>query len=210
MTRLLVNKYVLLAAVTVGVLVADQWSKFVVLDELTTAFDGKEGTGARLGQMYGAAPTPMIPDALHYRQKRTETVSQNFLMMRYAENPGAAWGLFRTLPEGVRGPLFHFVSIGAVFLIIHYYRKLTGDPLERWAKWGLPLVLGGAIGNYMDRLARGFVVDFIEAHWFDKATWPSFNIADSAICVGVGMLVIDAMVRKEGTKAAPQSVGSAK
>jgi signal peptidase II len=49
----------------------------------------------------------------------------------------------------------------------------------------------------MDRLARGFVVDFIEAHWFTKATWPSFNVADTAICIGVGMLVLDALVRRD-------------
>jgi signal peptidase II len=58
-------------------------------------------------------------------------------------------------------------------------------------------VLGGALGNYVDRIARGFVIDFLEAHWFDKAAWPSFNIADAAICVGVGMLVVDAFVRRE-------------
>jgi len=207
MTRLLVNKYILLAAVTVGVLVTDQWTKYVVLDELTTAFDGKVGVGAKLGGMYGSAPPAVVTDGLHYRQRRIITVSDNFLMIRYAENPGAAWGLFRNLPEGVRGPLFHVVSIGAVFLILHYYRKLTGDPAEKWARWGLPLVLGGAVGNYMDRLARGFVVDFIEAHWFEKATWPSFNVADSAICVGVGMLVLDSLLRREGTKPSPQGVG---
>jgi signal peptidase II len=119
-------------------------------------------------------------------------------MLRYQENPGAAWGLFRNLPEDVRAPLFHVVSIGAIILILHYFRKLTGtDRAERWALWGLPLVLGGAIGNYFDRLARGFVIDFIEAHWFTKATWPSFNVADTAICIGVGMLVLDALIRRE-------------
>ena len=107
----------------------------------------------------------------------------------------------------MRGPLFHLVSIGAVFLIVYYYRKLTwGERIERWARWGLPLVLGGAIGNYVDRLARSFVIDFIEAHWFDKWAWPSFNVADSAICVGVGMLVLDAIVRREKKDAkVPQS-----
>jgi signal peptidase II len=73
----------------------------------------------------------------------------------------------------------------------------------REAKWGLPLVFGGAIGNYLDRLARGFVIDFLEAHWFEKAYWPAFNIADSAIVVGVGLLVIDSFVRKETKVAKP-------
>jgi signal peptidase II len=85
-----------------------------------------------------------------------------------------------------------------VILIGYYFSKLSGkDPAEKWAQWGLSLVLGGALGNYIDRLARGFVVDFIQAHWKDQAYWPSFNVADMAICVGVGMLILDAFVRKE-------------
>lgn len=192
------RKYVFLIAVAGAVLIADQVVKFAVLDSLTEAFDGKTGFGQKLSAAYGAAPPAAWTEGLHYRQKRTVVISDAFLMLRYAENPGAAWGLFRNLPDSVRGPLFHLVSIGAVFLILYYYRRLTwGERAERWARWGLPLVLGGAIGNYVDRLARGFVVDFIEAHWFEKAAWPSFNVADSAICVGVGMLVLDAIVRRE-------------
>jgi signal peptidase II len=58
-------------------------------------------------------------------------------------------------------------------------------------------VLGGALGNYLDRLARGFVIDFIEAHWHERATWPSFNVADSCIVVGVGLLLLDGLLRRE-------------
>ena len=75
--------------------------------------------------------------------------------------------------------------------------RLPGGPVERWALAGLPLVLGGALGNWVDRLARGFVIDFIEAHWREVYSWPSFNVADSAIVVGVAFLVIDGFVRKE-------------
>jgi signal peptidase II len=113
---------------------------------------------------------------------------------RYAENPGAAFGLFRNLPENLRGPFFHLVSIGAVVLIVFYYRKLRGERAEAWAIAGLPMVLGGAVGNWIDRIARGFVIDFIDLQFIN---WPSFNVADSAICVGVGLLVIDSFVRKE-------------
>ena len=100
------------------------------------------------------------------------------------------------MPPGARGPLFHLVSIGAVVLITVYYLRLGGTRQERWALIGLPLVLGGAIGNYVDRLARGFVIDFLEAHWKDVYTWPSFNVADSAIVVGVILLLIDGIVRR--------------
>ncbi|MBI3184488.1 MAG: signal peptidase II [Myxococcales bacterium] len=191
------RKYLILIGAAFFVVAADQWTKYLVLRELTVAFDGASGWLSRVGVMLGDAP-PEYFDGSHFRQKRSVTVSESFFRFRYAENPGAAWGLFRSLPAHVRGPLFHIVSWGAVVLIVYYFSKLSGkNPAERWALWGLPLVLGGAIGNYVDRIARGFVIDFLEAHWFDKAAWPSFNIADSAICVGVGMLVLDSLVRRE-------------
>jgi signal peptidase II len=191
------RKYLLLLTVALGVIVLDQWTKYLVVHELTTRFDDRPTVGERLSAMYGEPP-PQGFDGLHYRPKRYIEVSESFFRLRYAENPGAAWGLFRTLPPHIRGPLFHVVSIAAVVLISWYFRKLSGkDPQEKWALWGLPLVLGGAIGNYIDRIARAFVIDFLEAHWFDKATWPSFNVADSAIVVGVGLLMVDAFVRKD-------------
>ncbi len=190
------RKYVVLVALSLGVVVLDQVTKFQVLSNLTQALDAKDGTGAKVGQFLHDAPEVGY-DGYHSRSKPAVTISESFFRLRYAENPGAAFGLFRQLPEAARGPLFHLVSLGAVVLIIHYFRKLQGTKAERWAYFGLPLVLGGAIGNYVDRLSRGFVIDFLEAHWFDKAAWPSFNVADTAICVGVGMLVIDSLVRKE-------------
>ena len=146
--------------------------------------------------MLSSAPS-RTGEGYHYRLKPAKVVSESFFRLRYAENEGAAFGLFRTLPPGVRGPLFHVVSIGAVVLIAFYFPRLTGDPKEKWALYGLPFILSGAVGNYIDRLARGFVIDFLEAHWFDKAAWPSFNVADTAICIGVGMLLLDGFVRKE-------------
>ena len=187
------RKYGWLAVIALLVVAADQITKFIVLEELTAAYDSAP---SKAGVFFGNAPELGF-DGLHYRPKEAIVVSEAFFRFRYAENPGAAFGLFRNLPDSLRGPLFHVVSIGAVILIAFYFTKLNGAKNEVWAKWGLPLVLGGAIGNYIDRLARGFVIDFLEAHWFDKAYWPAFNIADSAICIGVGLLVIDSFVRKE-------------
>jgi signal peptidase II len=198
------RKYAILIALSLAVVAADQWAKFQVTAALTSHFDGRQGLWDRLAALYGRAP-PEGPDGNHFRVRRSITVSERFFRLRYAENPGAAWGLFRTLPEGVRGPLFHLVSLGAVALISYYFTRLTGDRAERWALYGLPLVMGGAVGNYIDRLARGFVIDYLEAHWMDRAAWPSFNVADTAICVGVGMLVVDAFVRRERKDAAQAS-----
>jgi signal peptidase II len=191
------RKYVVLVAITFAVIALDQWTKYLVIRDLTTGFAFQESAGERLKILYGKPP-PEAPDGYHFRPRRHVTVAANFLRLRYAENPGAAWGLFRNLPENFRGPLFHIVSIGAVIVISYYFTRLSGTvPAERWALFGLPLVLGGALGNYVDRIARGFVIDFVEAHWMDRATWPSFNVADAAICIGVGMLVVDAFIRRE-------------
>jgi signal peptidase II len=199
------RKYLILIVLALGVIVLDQWTKYLVVGELTTRFDDRATLGERLKAMYGEPPPPGF-DGLHFRSKRHIEVSPDFFRVRYAENPGAAWGMFRNLPANVRGPLFHVVSIGAVILIAYYFTKLSGTAREeRWALWGLPLVLGGALGNYIDRIARSFVVDYLEAHWYDKATWPSFNVADAAICVGVGMLLVDAFVRKEKPKDTKQA-----
>lgn len=191
------RKYVWLASIALAVLVVDHWTKWLVLDRLTTAFDGAP---SKLSVYLGKAPAPGY-DGYHYRPKEQVVLSDDFFRLRYAENPGAAFGLFGNVPEQYRGPLFHLVSIGAVIMIGYYFSKLRGEKNEVWARWGLPLVLGGALGNYVDRLARGFVIDFLEAHWFEKAYWPAFNVADTAIVVGVGLLVIDSFVRKEEPEA---------
>ena len=190
------RKYLILLSVAGAVALADQWTKFLVVRELTPAMSGVSDLTGQLEVMY-SSPPPEGLDGNHFRTKRMIVLSPSFFRIRYAENP-----------ESVRGPLFHIVSLGAVFLNAYYVRKLSGvDPAERWALWGLPLVLGGAIGNYIDRLARGYVVDFLEAHWYDRAAWPVFNLADSAICVGIGMLVLDAFLRRE-KKDSPATVGS--
>ena len=192
----LLRKLAVLYVSAFALVLVDQWVKYEMVARLTTRFDGVPSVSARLGALYGPAPGPGW-DGLHFRPKRPIVISEDFLMLRYAENPGAAFGLFRRLPPGARGPLFHLVSIGAVVLITVYWLRLRGTKQEIWALIGLPLVLGGAIGNWVDRLARGFVIDFIEAHWKDVYTWPSFNVADSAIVVGVVLLLIDGMARKD-------------
>jgi signal peptidase II len=198
------RKYVVLLALSLGVVAADQLVKYRLLGELTSAFDAHETFSGRLGVFLSEAPEAGF-DGLHFRHKKSITLVEDHLKLRYAENPGAAFGLFRKLPEQYRAPLFHIVSLGAVVLIAWYFRQLKGAPDEKWAYFGLPLVLGGAVGNYIDRIARGFVIDFLEAHWKHDPglTWPSFNVADSAIVVGVGMLMVDAWVRKEEKSPAP-------
>ncbi len=115
------------------------------------------------------------------------------LALVLARNPGGAWGMFHDQPEKVRKPFFVVVSVIAVVVIVGMYRKL--DPKQRALKWGLPLVLGGALGNLVDRVRYGQVIDFIDVVYWRKGVqdmhWPTFNVADIAICVGVGLMAID-------------------
>jgi signal peptidase II len=191
----LFRKLAILYVSALALVMVDQWVKYEVVERLTTRFDGLPSVSARLGALYGPAPAPGW-DGLHFRPKPPIVFSQDFLMLRYAENPGAAFGLFRFLSPGIRGPLFHVVVFLATVMITLFYPRLKGTRDEIWALVGAPLVLGGALGNWLDRVARGFVIDFIEAHWKTVYTWPSFNVADSAIVVGVIMLLIDGQVRR--------------
>jgi signal peptidase II len=176
------RKYLWLLALCVPVLLLDQWTKFLVLRELTVAFQDAPTLPEQLDVFLSNAPSA-TEGFLHYKQKKAVTVFD--------------------FPANLRGPLFHVVSLGAVFLLGFFFRELTGkNPKEKWALWGLPLVFAGAMGNYADRLARGFVIDFLEFHWHDRVAWPSFNVADIAICVGVGMLFIDSFVRPKPPKEA--------
>jgi signal peptidase II len=114
-----------------------------------------------------------------------------------ARNRGGAWGLLQSTSENVRRPFFLLVSVAAIAFIMTLYRRLL--PRQRALKWGLPLVLGGALGNVLDRIRYGQVIDFIDVHVLFKGSdrhWPTFNIADVAICVGVGLMALDMFTSK--------------
>jgi lipoprotein signal peptidase len=116
-----------------------------------------------------------------------------------AKNRGGAWGLLQTTSENVRRPFFLLVSVAAIAFIMSLYRRL--QPQQFALKWGLPLVLGGALGNVFDRVRYGHVIDFIDAHVLYKGLerhWPTFNVADIAICVGVGLMALDMFGSKRG------------
>jgi signal peptidase II len=116
-----------------------------------------------------------------------------------AKNKGGAWGLLGSASESVRRPFFLLVSAAAILFIVTLYRRLHKD--QRALKWGLPLVLGGALGNVFDRVRYGHVIDFIDFHmaWQGRDHhWPTFNVADIAICVGVGLMAVDMFTSKRG------------
>jgi signal peptidase II len=145
-------------------------------------------------------------------------VIDNHLMFVLAKNKGGAWGLLQGQSENVRRPFFLLVSVAAIAFIVTLYRRL--QPRQHALKWGLPLVLGGALGNVFDRIRYGFVIDFIDyrSEWIKKLNeliqkkypahivtdhWPTFNVADIAICVGVALMAVDMLTSRRGKKPAP-------
>jgi signal peptidase II len=143
------------------------------------------------------------------------TVIENHLMFVLAKNKGGAWGLLQGESENVRRPFFLLVSVAAIAFIVTLYRRL--QPRQHALKWGLPLVLGGALGNVFDRIRYGYVIDFIDyradairmlnefiGKYYPKHVvtdhWPTFNVADIAICVGVALMAIDMLTSRRGKR----------
>ena len=109
------------------------------------------------------------------------------LSFTFVENTGVAFGLFPAL-----GTLFMWLSVAVAVGIIVFRRTIPRSDL--WVHVSLGLVAGGAFGNVIDRVLRGYVVDFIDVNLRPLATWPVFNLADSAIVVGVAILLVDSLL----------------
>ncbi len=165
----------------------------VILDQLTKV----------LAKVY------LMPMAVQMnRDDRFVTVIDGFFRLKYAENAGAAWGLGSTWSPGFRVTFFIVVSVAAVIFILWFFRKL--EPRQRLLALAVSLVLGGAVGNLIDRIYMSKVVDFIDWYVaFDEPVnfllftaragehhWPTFNIADVGISVGVALLLIDMIFGK--------------
>ena len=132
-----------------------------------------------------------------------KTVIPGFFDLTYVTNPGAAWGIM----EG-KGILLLTISMAVVVAMILFFRKLCDGWRERY--YALLLVVSGVLGNSSDRIFRssygkfcdGEVVDFLSFHIGNSrwAVWPSFNVADTAICIGVGLFVLSNFIRPESEK----------
>ncbi len=196
------SKWKLLALLAGLWVVADQVTKYLAVEHLTAAFV--------------AARARTVPDKMSAFVEQKELLERGlanpvpvtvtpFWQHRYTQNRGAAWGVLSGAGEQFRVPFFYLVSIAAVIFIFSYYRKLRTE--QRYLQIALALVLGGAIGNAIDRVLRGYVIDFIDWHWFDphwlrpSLHWPTFNVADSGITVGLAMLFLEMLFAKKPAKA---------
>ena len=117
------------------------------------------------------------------------SVIDGFFYLTHVRNPGAAFSLFADAPEAIRAPFFIVTTLIAIGLILSFFRKLS--PADRLSALALGLILGGAVGNLLDRLIYGAVVDFLRLQLWGGYSWPDFNVADSSIVIGVALLVLE-------------------
>lgn len=127
-------------------------------------------------------------------------VIQDIFHITYVRNIGAAFGIFRDMPELFR-TLF-FLSMPPIAMIIILFMLKSVENSDRWQVFSLSAIFGGAIGNYIDRLRFGFVVDFLDFHYKDVWSYPAFNVADSAIVCGVILLLVLMTYRDRASKKA--------
>lgn len=126
-------------------------------------------------------------------------VIPGFFYLTHVRNTGGAFGMFAGSPSELRLTFFVGVSVIAMGIIVSFYRKLA--PGDWLAAGALGLILGGASGNLLDRLVYGEVIDFLHFRLWGGYSWPDFNLADSFIVVGVGILVLE-LLASEGEQRA--------
>lgn len=125
----------------------------------------------------------LVRDALHLYA--TRTVIPGFCNLTHIRNPGAVWGFFSQHSDGVVPKLITLLALAAIGGVVYYFIRINADcRLELTA---FSFILGGAFGNIIDRLARGYVTDFIHLY-VKNLSWPIFNVSDSFITVGVLLL----------------------
>jgi len=194
----MLSKWKLLALIAGVWFVADQVTKYLAVEHLTAAF-----TAAR-AHTFGEKLNAFVAQKDLLERGLADPIPVTvapFWQHRYTQNRGAAWGVLAGAGEKFRVPFFYLVSLVAVIFIFSYYRKLSNN--QRYLQVALALVLGGAVGNALDRLLRGYVIDFIDWHWFDpnwmhpSLHWPTFNVADSGITVGLAMLFAEMLFVKK-------------
>ena len=115
----------------------------------------------------------------------------SFFNLVLAYNKGAAFSFLHD-SGGWQRYFFTAIALGAAIYIIVLLKKHGG---QRMFCWALSLILGGAIGNVIDRILYGHVVDFLDFHWGGFGHFPAFNLADSAICLGAGLFILDELRR---------------
>ncbi len=127
---------------------------------------------------------------LHLPEHGAQPVIPGFFHLTHVRNTGVAFGLFASYGEAAGTWLLTALGLLALAVVVIYFARTPAS--ARLLLLALALVLGGAVGNLLDRVANGAVTDFL-AFFLGNFRWPDFNVADSAISIGLSLLVIDAL-----------------
>ena len=142
----------------------------LALGLIVVVFDQCTKVWVRETFIYGGEPQVVLP---------------GFFNLVYVRNPGAAWGML-----GGQQVILILLSIVVLVMLAFFHRRVLNPTLDH--RIALGLMIGGILGNLIDRIKLGWVTDFLDFH-IGTHHWPSFNVADSAICIAVGLYVLSAL-----------------
>jgi signal peptidase II len=128
----------------------------------------------------------LVDDLMALHESRP--IVEGLVRLTYVQNRGAAFGILSEAGLPYQSVMFSVVSMLALLAIAMYAWRMPVQ--SRLPQSALALVMGGAVGNLLDRARLGYVIDYVDVYW-GAHHWPAFNVADSAISIGVAMLVID-------------------
>lgn len=162
-----------LLAIITGVILLDQFTKGILIYLIT-------GGVPAFGPAWALIPVPYMMAHV-----------TDFFNIVFTWNPGTSFSLFRAMGEAA--PIVMIFITGAIIGFLGYYLFYRADKNE---KLPMTLIIGGALGNLIDRIRFGAVVDFLDFH-IGGAHWPAFNIADTCIAVGVGLYIIGWFIKRK-------------
>lgn len=145
-----------------------------------------------------AAISQLKPEGWPRRPARVVEVVPGYLALQYTENPGSAFGLLRNVP----GSRYILIGVGLLALVLVWSMIRKVEQGRRTADIAFGLVAGGAVGNLIDRVYIGRVVDFVLMHWQFKYKWPHYNVADAVLVAGVILLLFVLSKKPEPAPAA--------
>ncbi len=161
-------------------------------------------SAARVGESFAVCESD-ASGVMPMQRLRTEPVvlSKEYLEFRYAENCGAAFSFLRDATPWVRRTVFGIATVIAGITLVMMFLQNPNNPTMRT---GLALIGSGAVGNLIDRIRQEYVIDFIRFHIADRWEWPTFNVADICISIGVAVLLLDSLLNKSHKAAKGASV----
>lgn len=128
----------------------------------------------------------------HFQVGEAIDMIKGLFQLAYIQNTGAAFGILQQAPAYLREPFFMVVPILAFFIILFLFIRLKDNDYLQAVAYSM--ILSGAIGNLIDRIRFGWVVDFLYFHWQYKYWWPAFNVADTCIVTGVCLLFLQSVL----------------